>query len=50
MPNVLKIAMHKNHGRSLFRPAFHIPVNFQIVSQSAQKIIKGISQEYRPAK
>jgi hypothetical protein len=43
IPNVLKMKMHINHAKWLFRAAFHIAINFQTVSQIAAIIITGMS-------
>jgi len=41
---VLKIAIQINQASSLFLPAFHIPINFQVVSQTTQNKITGANQ------
>lgn len=43
IPTVLKIAIQINQIRSLFRPAFHIPITFQIASHKKQTTSIGIS-------
>ena len=42
-PMVLKMAIHINHASSLLRPAFHIPISFQVESQITHNTMIGIN-------
>jgi len=43
IPTVLKTAIQINQTRSLFLPAFHIPITFHIMSHKTQTTSIGIS-------
>jgi hypothetical protein len=43
IPNVLKMAMHKNQARWLFLPAFHIAIIFPTESQIPIIMISAIN-------
>jgi hypothetical protein len=45
IPIVLKIKMHINHARWLFRAAFHIAISFQTESQIDRTTINGMSHD-----